>query len=191
MVKNVFEIYTAITNLIIFIVASVIFFKIKNNRYFKLFYLLIAIAGFMGVIIHGVAFSPSIIKLLWAILSFIFSLIINLLLIIFINNKKYTIKHVILLSIVLYIIFFVESILKIDFLLTFIIYALIVIIILFYLSFKNKMSKFIIIGLIVQILGGIFQFYDNFHIYYFDNNGIYHIALLVTIAMFYLDIKKD
>lgn len=101
------------------------------------------------------------------------------------------------MSIVMYLIFVIETICGIDFLLTFILIALfyILYILWFYIhryaKTCTKKDIFYLISIFSQIIGGLFLLFKvkvNI-IFSFDKNGIYHMFMILTIIFMYLGNK--
>lgn len=205
------ELTTAITNIFIAISSLICFLKLKskkktnlNVKLWLIFFFFILIDGILGVIIHGIVMKQTTVDFLWYILSFFFSLTINTLLAITLyeyNNKgtfKSKVIFILLTSILLYLVFFIESLCNIDFLLTFIIYAAICLgaICIIYIKQlkKDKHIKYYIYGLLLQVIGGIFLLNDKFKIHFIislDKNGIYHLFMVGTIIMYYIGIINN
>ena len=77
MLTGGYELTTAITNLIIFITSVFCYTRIKNNKLWKMFYLLMCLDSFMGVIVHGLNINNTVLNVLWIILSILFTITIN------------------------------------------------------------------------------------------------------------------
>lgn len=193
-----YEFATAITN--VFIVLSGLYaflrlYKTKTDKKLKLFFFLIFIAGIFGTIIHGIVMTKLCKKILWMILSGIFGIVINLLLVIFLNFKypKLGIKQALLLSIFVYVVMFIELLFNMDIIPTFTGYALLVILIMTYILFKKGIKNHIyyFLGILMQYIGGMFIIFRRFvHLPLLDHNGIYHLFMVFTIIFFYLESKK-
>lgn len=184
---NGYELSTALTNLIIAFTSFYAFIRInKKNKLWELFFLLIGIDGILGFFIHGISYSRETIDILWYILSLLFCISINTLLAIFFVKKKKT-SFIVLSSLFVYFLLFVETINGIDFLLTFIIYASVSLLSILYNAIKNK-NKYIIYGIIFQIIGGIFLI-GKINLNVLDKNGVYHLFMVGTVIMFYLSNK--
>lgn len=194
-----FELTTAITNIFIALLALFVFIKLKNKKFidekWKLFFLLLFFAGTLGVIIHGILMKDIIKKILWIILSFVFGIIINLLLIIFLNKKhnKYGLKEVFLLTFCIYIILLVEILFNINFVPTYTIYAGFCGGLITYLIIKDsiKNNKYFLVGLAFQYLGAVIILLKKvLPFYILNHNGIYHLCMCFTIIFFYINLKK-
>ena len=183
-----YELCTAITNLVIFIITVILLSKI-NNKKWKIFYYFILIDSFLGIIIHGIKMSQTVNDILWIILLILFSITFNLLLHIFCNTK---IKNVIIISIVLFILLLFELLFKLDYIITLLTYALIVVLICLYKQIKNnnKNKYYFIIGIIIQLLG-VIPIYLKLSISIYNYNCICHTFTLITIILFYLGLKKE
>ncbi len=183
-----YELMTAITNLVIFITSVFILFKIKNNKTWNKFYLLISIDAFLGIIVHGIEMSTTLNNILWVILLILFTVTFNILLYVF---NKQTLKNNIILSILISIFLLLELILNLNYVITFIIYGIIVVLISLYgihkYDFKNK--KYFILGIIIQLIGVIPTFF-KIGIGDFNHNCITHTFTLITIIIFYIGIIK-
>lgn len=199
------ELVTGLTNIIISLVSLYSFVKLRNknnvNILWKLFFLCVFFDGIFGFIIHGINFNQNIVDNLWIILSLMFCITINILLTIFLNeirikSKKFNILSTFILTFLVYLIIFIETIIGIDFLLTFIIYAalclfvIVCIIVYKYIKSKNNAHKYFILGILFQIIGGIILITFKSNLFYFDKNGIYHMFMILNIIMFYLGVNK-
>jgi len=183
-----YELTTALTNILIFIVSIYSYLNIKDKKW-KLFFLLLTNDSFLGVIVHGIVMSIALHNILWVILTILFVLSTNTLLTIFVDIKS---KIAILLSIALSIILLIEFYLGMKFLLTFTMYTLIVSIITFIFMIKNNNYKhkiYFILAYISQVIGGIFLLSD-IELWLLNHNGFYHIFMALTILFFYIGIKK-
>ena len=194
------ELITGLTNLVIMFTTLVVFFKIyklniKNRSSWLLFYISILVDSFLGFIIHSFLWPNFIIDILWIILSFIFCITLNSLL--FTVIKCSNVIKLLITSFVMYLIFIIETLCGIDFLLTFIMIALFYILYILwfyihrYIKTCTKKDKFYIIAIVLQIIGGLFLLFKvkvNF-IVSFDKNGIYHMFMVFTIIFMYLGNK--
>lgn len=191
------ELSTAITNLLIASAAIYSFINTKDKSW-KTFFMLLAGDGILGFIIHGISFTQHTVDLLWLLLLVLFSFTINVLLTIFLRKRFNIPKYLtIFLTAALYIILFIEAMLKIEFLYTFIAYACVCLILILIMSIKNiKNNKYyylFILGFVAQLLGAIFLLDKTSHmhlIWNFDKNGIYHIYMVFTTLYFYLGAKR-
>ena len=184
-----YELTTALTNILIFIASIYSYLNTKDKKW-KLFFLLLTIDSFLGVIVHGIVMSITLHNILWVILTILFVLSTNTLLTIFVDIKS---KIAVLLSIALSIILLIEFYLGIKFLLTFTMYTLIVSIITFIFMIKNNNYKnkiYFILAYISQVIGGIFLL-SNIEFCLLNHNGFYHIFMALTILFFYIGIKKQ
>ncbi len=182
-----YELMAAITNLVIFITSVIILFRIKNKTW-NLFYKFISIDAFLGVIIHGIEMSKTINDLLWVILLMLFTITFNTLLYIFVTQK---LKKITILSILISIILIIELLLDWNYIITFIIYAIIIVLISIYFMFKNNYRNkfYFLIGIIIQFIG-IIPTFLKIGIGNFNHNCITHTFTLITIIIFYIGIKK-
>lgn len=193
MFTSSFELVTGITNVIICIVSIILFSRKKlKDKLWNLFYICLIIDSFLGSIIHGILMSDGTKNLLWIILSCMFCITINILLTIFLKKVKSKIKDslYIVLSCIIYLVIIVEFILSIDFLNTFIVYAcmclLIILVISIKLYIKDKNNVYFILGILFQIIGGLFLIFPTkISMLYLDKNGIYHLFMILTEVMFY------
>ena len=184
-----YELTTALTNVLIFIVSLFGSIKIKKDKSWKLFYILMSIDSFMGVIVHGFEMSTKLNNILWAILSILFVITINTLLTIF---MKLRLRFVVILSIVVTIALLIQLLFDMNFILTFVLYVLLVMALTFYKILKSdiKNKRVFIIAYIVQVIGGIFLL-AKVKFNYLNYNGICHIFIALTLILFYYSIKKD
>ena len=184
-----YELMTAITNLVIFITSVIIFINIKNNKTWSLFFKLIMIDSFLGIIVHGINMSNTLYDILWGILCILFVITFNILLHIFGNIK---LKNIAITSILISIILVLEVLFNLNYVITFIIYAIIVVLSSIYLTIKNKYQnkEWFISGIVVQLIGVIPTFL-KLGIGNFNHNCITHTFTLITIIIFYIGIKKS
>lgn len=191
------ELITGLTNLIIMLTTLVILFKYKrlkidNKKIWYIFYISVVVDSLLGFVIHSFLWNSEIVNILWIVLSFIFCITLNSLL--FTVIKYSSVSKLLIISIVMYLIFVIETLNGIDFLLTFILIALfyIVYILWFYIHRYVKTctekDRFYIISIIFQIIGGLFLLF-KVNIFYFDKNGIYHMFMVLTIIFMFLGNK--
>lgn len=194
------ELITGLTNLIIMFTTLVILFrfrklKIDKKKIWYIFYISVVVDSLFGFIIHSFMWNSEVVNILWIVLSFIFCITLNSLL--FTVIKCSSVSKLLITSIVMYLIFVIETVCGIDFLLTFIMIALfyIIYILWFYIhrcvKSCTKKDIFYIIGIILQIIGGLFLLFKvkfNF-IVPFDKNGIYHMFMVLTIIFMFLGNK--
>ena len=194
------ELITGLTNLIIMFTTLVILFsfrklKIDKKKMWYIFYISVIVDSMLGFIIHSFMWSSETIKIMWIILSFVFCITLNSLL--FTVIKCSSVSKMLITSIVMYLIFIIETVSGIDFLLTFIVIALFYILYILwfythkYIKTRTKKDKFYIIAIVLQIIGGLFLLFKikvNF-IGFFDKNGIYHMFMIFTIIFMYLGNK--
>lgn len=187
MFKVGYELWTGITNMIIVIVSIFSYINTKDKNFKRFFYLMI-IDGLLGFSIHTFNIGSSATNILWYVLAFFFTFTINQLLLIIIDNKKFQFKHSIILSIILYIVIFIERLLKIEFLYTFIFYALIILLISLIKTIKDK-NYYILLGIIFQFIGGVLLLM-RVKFLFLDYNGIYHLFMVLTLISFYKSAQK-
>lgn len=194
------ELITGLTNLIIMFTTLVILFsfrklKIDKKKMWYIFYISVIVDSMLGFIIHSFMWSSETVKIMWIILSFVFCITLNGLL--FTVIKCSSVSKMLITSIVMYLIFIIETIIGIDFLLTFIVITLFYILYILwfythrYIKTRTKKDKFYIIAIVLQIIGGLFLLFKikvNF-IVFFDKNGIYHMFMIFTIIFMYLGNK--
>lgn len=194
------ELITGLTNLIIMFTTLVILFrfrklKIDKKKMWYIFYISVIVDSMLGFIIHSFMWSSETVKIMWIILSFAFCITLNSLL--FTVIKCSNVSKMLITSIVMYLIFIIETVSGIDFLLTFIVIALFYILYILwfythkYIKTRTKKDKFYIIAIVLQIIGGLFLLFKikvNF-IVFFDKNGIYHMFMIFTIIFMYLGNK--
>lgn len=194
------ELITGLTNLIIMFTTLVILFrfrklKIDKKKIWYIFYISVIVDSMLGFIIHSFMWSSETVKIMWIILSFVFCITLNSLL--FTVIKCSSVSKMLITSIVMYLIFIIETVSGIDFLLTFIVIALFYILYILwfythkYIKTRTKKDKFYIIAIVLQIIGGLFLLFKikvNF-IVFFDKNGIYHMFMIFTIIFMYLGNK--
>lgn len=194
------ELITGLTNLIIMFTTLVILFrfrklKIDKKKIWYIFYISVIVDSMLGFIIHSFMWSSETVKIMWIILSFVFCITLNSLL--FTVIKCSSVSKMLITSIVMYLIFIIETVSGIDFLLTFIVIALFYILYILwfythkYIKTRTKKDKFYIIAIVLQIIGGLFLLFKikvNF-VVFFDKNGIYHMFMIFTIIFMYLGNK--
>ena len=183
-----FELTTALTNVIIFIVSVFCVFKTKEKGLWKFFFFCLIIDSFMGSFIHGIVLDKTLIDALWVILAFFFTLTINTLLCIFLRCNYF---HIISLSVLLSILMFIEMVFDMDYLLTFTYYALLILAICTIYLIKDKYSGmgFILISFLCQLIGGLLLLFKA-KFFIVDHNGIYHLFMALTLVFIYLGINK-
>ena len=184
-----YELMTAITNLVIFVTSIIILINIKNNKIWSLFFKFIMIDSFLGIIVHGINMSNTLYEILWGVLCILFVITFNTLLYIFGNIK---LKNIAIISILISTILILEILFDLNYVITFIIYAIIVVLTSIYLLIKNKYQnkEYFIVGIVVQLIGVIPAFL-KFGIGNFNHNCITHTFTLITIVIFYIGIKKS
>ena len=194
------ELITGLTNLIIMFTTLVILFrfrklKIDKKKIWYIFYISVIVDSILGFIIHSFVWNSETVKIMWIVLSFVFCITLNSLM--FTVIKCSGVSKMLITSIVMYLIFIIETVSGIDFLLTFIFIALFYIIYILwfyihkYVKTCAKKDKFYIIAIVLQIIGGMFLLFKvklNF-IVSFDKNGIYHMFMVFTIIFMYLGNK--
>ncbi len=183
-----YELITAITNAMIFIISIYCFINLKKEKLWKFFYLCLIFDSFLGVIVHGIQMSTNLNNILWAILATIFTITINNFFGIFL---KFKLKHILTLSILLTILLLVMLIFDMNFILTFVLYVLLTMIISFYYIFKDNIKNkwYYIIGFIVQLIGGILMLM-KLKCGPIDHNGICHLFTCATLIILFVAIKK-
>lgn len=190
-----YELTTGLTNICIVVAGIIAFFRTKD-KYWKIFYILCAIDGSFGVIIHCFPHEAITKKILWSMLTFTFAFTVNTLLLVFLKTKtdKVNMKHVSITSIILYVILLLEVIYNKGYLLTFILYCLVCMIIITAIIIKNgiKNNLYYFLGVLVQFLGGTpMLFHDKItNIPVVDVYGIYHLILVITIILFRVENKN-
>lgn len=185
MITSGIELTTALTNIFIFIVSIYSYFKTKDKLW-NIFFFLMSIDSFLGTIAHGIVMSQTLNNIIWIILTIFFTVTINMFLCIF-NNMKLKTNYI--LSLILSIILLIEFYLGLDFLLTFSLYCLIIVLLSIYFIFKNKFNNWFLYGFISQIIGGVLLL-SKVSIGILNYNGIYHLFAALTVILFYIGIKK-
>lgn len=184
------ELTTAISNIFILVVSILGLIKIKKDGLWRLFFILMTMASAMGVIVHGIAMSIEMNTILWIILSIIFTFTINTFLVIF---MKFKIKHIIILSVLLTVFMLVQIYFDLDYILSFTLYVLLIVIISFYYLLKDKEiknKKYFIAAFLVTLIGGSTVFTD-IKIYSLNHNGIAHLFLAISLLLFIIGLKKE
>ena len=184
-----YELGTALTNVLIFIVSFYGFIKIKKDKLWKFFFALMSIDSFIGAIVHGISMTINLNVLLWLILIVFFVITVNTFLAIFLKLK---VRDIIILSLILLIIMLTLFYYGMNFLLIFDFYVLLTMIINTYSIFKYniKNKDYFLLGIVIQLIGGIILLTD-FKEGYLDHNGVYHIFMAITMIMFYIGVKKN
>ncbi len=183
-----YELTTAISNLCIFIVSVYGLINIKKDKLWKLFFLLMTIDSFFGVIVHGVVMSTKVNNILWIILTILFAITVNIIFSIFMNLKY---KYVLIFTIGLGVILLVQLALNMNYLLTFTIYAILsVIISISYYLIKNEGQRlWFALGFITQLVGAV-PLLLKAKIGMINHNGIYHYFMMLSLIFFYIGVKK-
>ena len=189
MLTSGYEFTTAITNGLIFIVSLFCMFNIKNNKLWKLFFILMCIDSFLGVIVHGFVMRIELNIILWVILTIFLTFTVNTLLSVFLNLSY---KHIVIMSIILLLLLIIEIFSGINYLLTFDFSSLLILLICIYIIIKKwkKENMYFILGIIFQIIGGILMIL-KIDGKVLDHNGIYHLFMVLTLIYFYNGIKKN
>lgn len=183
------ELYTALTNAFIMLIGIIGIFTIKKDKLWKQLFSFLAIDGFLGIIIHALSMSETIFNILWVILLIMFALTINTALCIFSNIKT---KHITILSIILAIILIALFLLKLDYLSTFFIYSIIIVILCLYYVIRsdNKNKLLILLSFIIMICSTFAEFF-NIKIPPFNQDGVSHIILSIGLIVLLITIKKE
>ena len=187
MLTSGFELTTAITNVIIFIVSVICYIKTERKNLWKFFFLLMSIDALLGSVVHGIVMSQELNNGLWVILALLFTITVNTFLCIFMKLKY---KHIFILSILLFILMASQMIYNMDYLLTFTMYVILVIVIstCYVLQSDNKLMY--LLGFIILVIGGILMLCKT-SFYILNHNGIVHMFIAVTLMFLYLGYKKD
>lgn len=183
-----YELTTALTNAVIFVVCVCGFITIKKEKLWKLFFFFMSIDSFLGVIVHGVAMSIQVNVILWIILSIFFTLTVNTFFVIFL---KFKVRHIIILSILLTLFMMVQIYFDMDFIFSFTMYIMLIMIISIYYIIKDnlKNKKYFLIGFLVALIGGLLML-THVKFWILDHNGICHMFLAVTMILFIIGLKK-
>lgn len=185
-----YELSTAITNVFIFAFSVYGYFKIKDKKLWKFFFLTMIIDSFLGSIVHGIVMEEFYINIIWVFLAFFFTLTVNTLLCICLDLKY---KNIFFLSILLSILMFSQMVYGFDYLFTFTMYALLVLAICTYYILKSRKDNYIwiLIGFVFQVIGGILLLYKvKTNFMYLNHNGIYHLFMLVTLIFMFIGVNK-
>ena len=182
-----FELTTAITNVLILVVAFILFLIVKKSSMWKFFFLLVSIDAFFGIIVHSIVMTPRINEIFWVILSIMLSISINTLLGIFI---KLDIKRVFILSELLSVLMMVQMLYSMNYLLSFVIYGIIVLFIITYYILKTDNKIFYLSAFVIQLIG-VILILCKLKISVINHNGICHLFTVVTLILLYLGSKKD
>ena len=181
MITTGYELTTAITNVILFIVSIVCLLK-TTDKGWKLFYKFMIVDTFFGVIVHGIVMSTTVNSILWGIMCILFVITVNILLNRFMNTKP---KYLIIVSLAVIVLLIIQVIIEMDYVLTFVIYVILAFILCLYFIFKNKIKNknWFVWGIIIQYIGGIFLL-AKIRFNYLDQNGICHLFTAITLIMF-------
>ena len=184
-----YELTTAITNVVIFITAIIGLFKIKNDKLWKLFFILVIIDSFLGTIIHGFEMSIQLNVLLWIILSIFFSITVNTFFVIFLRFK---VRHIVILSVLFTLFMIVQIYYGMDFIFSFIVYIILIMFISIYYIIKDnvKNKKLFLIGFLISFMAGIILLF-KIDIPYIDHNGLGHLFFTITLIFFIKALKKN
>lgn len=183
-----YELSTALTNLMIFIVSFYGIFKIKNDKLWKMFFILMSIDSLLGFIVHGFVMTLTTNIILWIILSIFFTITVNTLLVIFLKTK---IKYIFILSIILAIVLLLEMYFGIDFIFTFTMYVLLTLIISVYKLYKSKIKdkKLYYLAFISELTGGVLML-SKIKFLGLNHNGYCHIFLAISMLLFLIRVTK-
>lgn len=188
MITSGYELTTAITNIFIFVVSLYALINIKIDKKWKFFFFLMTIDSFLGVVAHGIVMSKTVYDLLWMLLSIIFTITINTMFCIF---MKYKFKYIIYLSLLLSIPLIIQVIVDADYILTFVVYTIMIFILSMYSVYKHgdDTKKWFLIGFIVQFIGGILML-SRVKLVSLNHNGICHLFMVIALILFYIGIRK-
>lgn len=180
-----YELTTGLTNVLILLFSIFGLITILNKKW-KFFFLCMTLDSFVGSLVHTIVMSEQLYNLLWVFLVIFFVMTIHSLLGIYINMS---IKQILLLTITMVLILFIQMIYGINFILTFALYVLLVLLVCLYKIVKNGIKKNIwfFIGFILEIIGGIFML-SKVKIGLINHNGIYHLFVLFNLICFYLGV---
>ena len=183
-----YEITTAITNVFVCLVSLYALLHIKKDKKWKIFFLLMTINSFLGIVAHGIEMSKQTNDMLWALLSITFTITINTMFCIF---MKYKPKYILYLSLLVSIPMIIQLIFDIDYLLTFDIYTIMVFILSMYalITGDDESKKIFLYAFVVQFIGGILML-CKCKLLVLNHNGICHVFMVVALIMFYIGIKK-
>lgn len=183
-----YELTTSITNVFILIFSIFGYIEIKDKRW-NFFFLCMILDSFIGTIVHGFVMSDSVNNVLWVLLAICFTMTVNTLLGIYTNLR---IRHIIYLSIIVTFLIFIEMIFGIDFILSFTMYVLLVLLICLYKIIKSGIIENIwfLMGFLFEIIGGIFML-SKIKMSIINHNGIYHIFTVITLLCFYIGVNKN
>ena len=183
-----YELTTSITNIFILIFSIFGYVEIKDKRW-NFFFLCMILDSFIGTIVHGIDMSELVYNLLWVFLAICFTMTINTLLGIYLNLK---IRHIVYLSIIITFLIFIEMLFEIDFIFTFSMYVLLVLIICLYKIIKSSIidNIWFLMGFLFEIIGGIFML-SKIKMSIINHNGIYHIFTVIALLCFYIGVNKN
>ena len=184
-----YELSTSITNIFIFVIGLYGSIKIKHDKLWKLFFILMSIDSFLGVVVHGLVMSDNVNNILWGIMSIIFAVTVNTLLGIFL---KYNYKHIIVLSVLLCILLLSQLVFDMNYIFTFTMYVLLIVLITFIYIFVNNYNskKWFVMGYIILVIGGILML-SKAKINVLNHNGICHLFIAVTLILFYIGVNNN
>lgn len=202
---SAFERMTALTDFVMGCVVVYVLVQIRTWRGFKSTiwtwaFGLLAVASFMGVVAHGLAMSDFTNKLLWQPLNLLLGLALGFFVVgaVFDFWGESTARKMIPVMVVLGIVFYLMTVLIPGTFLTFIAYetlamffALGVYII---LTVKKSLpgAGWMTAGILVTIIAAVVQaVYQNQQsiIWYFDNNGIFHLIQIVGLLLLLRGLK--
>ena len=183
-----YELSTALTNLLIFIVSFYGIFQIKKDKLWKMFFILMSIDSFLGFIVHGFVMTITTNVILWIILSILFTITVNTFLVIFLKAKM---RYIFIFSIILTVALLLEMYFGLDFIFTFIMYVLFSMIISVYKLFKSRIKdkKLYYAAFIVELIAGLFAL-SKIKFLGLNYNGYCHIFLAVSLFLFLLAVTK-
>ena len=183
-----FELTTSLTNVVILIVSIYCYLKVKQKSW-ENFFMFVIIDSLIGSIAHGIVMSSITNNILWFALLIFFIITLISFAIIFVDQYQ---KEIIYISIIMMMILISQLLFDYNYVITFITYAIIIVIFTLYhiIKSKNKSKKWYILG-ILNILIGCPINYFKIEIGNINQNGIIHLIFAITLIILYIGIKKE
>ncbi|MDD2922216.1 MAG: hypothetical protein PHQ36_08010, partial [Anaerolineales bacterium] len=197
-----FEQMTALTDLFLGIFASYAVVKLIpladfKSQVWRWAFALLAIASFLGALAHGIAMPQKTNARIWAPLNLSLGLALGLFVVgaVFDFSGEESARTILPIMLALGVIFFLVTIIFPDTFLTFIIYegaamlfALGVYVFLFYKNISPN-AQWMALGVLITIVAAVVQAVGQAGksmLWYFDNNGMFHLIQMIGLAFLFM-----
>ena len=181
---------TALTNILIALVAMFGIALLEENKLWKQFFTLLLMVGFLGMIVHGIVMSKTLELILWIILAILITMTISTAFRLFTNCSK---RRSTIITLIISIVLILELLFRPSWVVpTFVTYALVVVLITLYSLIKDGIWKNIgmFIGFIVLLLSAIVMYF-KISCCSLNHDGLGHVLLVVGLIILLISIKKE